>query len=66
MGKQDKQKPFLRLTLLYGSIALILTIGTLALLINIFERKQEAKNPFYRVVDLTNETEDPSLLSGSV
>ena len=35
--------------------------GVTALLVNIFERKQEARNPFYRVVDLTDETEDPSV-----
>lgn len=29
------------------------------LLVDIFEKKQESKNPFYRVVDLTHETEDP-------
>src|SRR5687768_13775352 len=30
----------------------------MALLVNIVERKQEGKNPFFRVVDLTDETED--------
>ena len=30
--------------------AVLLTAGGLALLTNIFERKQEARNPFYRVV----------------
>jgi nitrite reductase (cytochrome c-552) len=30
------------------------------LLTNIFERKQEAMNPFFRVVELTDETEDPA------
>jgi nitrite reductase (cytochrome c-552) len=34
---------------------------TAALLVNIFERKQEGKNPFFRVVDLTDETEDPAV-----
>jgi nitrite reductase (cytochrome c-552) len=34
-------------------------IETIAGLIHIFERKQEARNPFYRVVDLTDETTDP-------
>jgi nitrite reductase (cytochrome c-552) len=29
-----------------------------ALLVNIMERKQEAKNPFFRVVELNDETED--------
>ena len=28
---------------------------------NIFERKQEARNPFFRVVELTDETEDPAV-----
>jgi nitrite reductase (cytochrome c-552) len=31
-----------------------------ALLINIFERKEEAKNPFFRVVDLDDSTTDPN------
>ena len=32
-----------------------------ALLVNIFERKQEAKNPFFRVVELTDDTADPAI-----
>jgi nitrite reductase (cytochrome c-552) len=35
--------------------------GGVALLTNILERRQEARNPFYRVVDLTEETEDPAV-----
>src|SRR6476659_761721 len=31
------------------------------LLVSIFERKQEARNPFFRVVELTEETEDPAI-----
>jgi nitrite reductase (cytochrome c-552) len=44
--------------------ALIATVGAVAgaaLLVNIFERKQEARNPFYRVVELDDETEDPEI-----
>jgi nitrite reductase (cytochrome c-552) len=37
------------------------TIAATFLLINIFERKQEAKNPFFRVVELTDEIEDPAI-----
>ena len=37
------------------------TIVGVALLMNIFERKQEARNPFYRVVELTDDTEDPAV-----
>ena len=36
-------------------------VGALVLLMNIFERKQEAKNPFFRVVELTDETTDPAI-----
>jgi nitrite reductase (cytochrome c-552) len=35
--------------------------AAIALLTNVFERKQEAKNPFFRVVELTEETEDPAV-----
>ncbi len=37
------------------------TVGVVALLANIFERKQEARNPFYRVVELTDTTQDPAV-----
>src|SRR5262249_60530327 len=32
-----------------------------ALLVNIIERKQEAKNPFFRVVELDDATDDPAV-----
>jgi nitrite reductase (cytochrome c-552) len=41
--------------------AALLAAGGAALLINIFERKQEARNPFYRVVELNDETSDPAI-----
>ena len=41
--------------------AAVAAIGLIALLVNIFERKQEARTPFYRVVELTDETEDPAI-----
>lgn len=41
--------------------AALLTLGIAALLTNIFERKQEARNPFYRVVALTDTTQDPAV-----
>jgi nitrite reductase (cytochrome c-552) len=46
------------LALILGAAAV--TIGLAALLTNIFERKQEARNPFYRVVALTDSTTDPA------
>src|SRR6187401_3538726 len=42
------------------STALAAAVVT-ALLVNIFERKQEARNPFFRVVELTDETVDPAI-----
>lgn len=42
-------------------LAAIATLAVTALLINIFERKQEAKNPFYRVVELNDTIDDPAI-----
>ena len=41
--------------------AAIVGIAATAMLMSIFERKQEARNPFYRVVEITDETEDPAI-----
>jgi nitrite reductase (cytochrome c-552) len=43
------------------AVAAVAAIGGLFLLVNILEHKQEAKNPFFRVVDLTDDTGDPSV-----
>jgi len=42
-------------------LVIIATVLALALLINIFQRKQEARNPFFRVVELNDDTTDPSI-----
>jgi len=41
--------------------ATLVTLGLVALLVSIVERKQEAQDPFYRVVALDDETEDPAV-----
>ena len=41
-------------------VTMVVTFFVTALLVNIFERKQEARNPFYRVVELDDTTEDPA------
>jgi nitrite reductase (cytochrome c-552) len=41
-------------------IAAAAAAGLAALLVNIFTRQQEARSPFYRVVELTDETTDPA------
>jgi nitrite reductase (cytochrome c-552) len=51
-------------TTLFISLALgaaVVAVAAIALLVNIFERKQEARNPFYRVVELNDQTEDPAV-----
>ena len=42
-------------------LVIIATVLALALLVNIFQRKQEARNPFFRVVELNDDTVDPSV-----
>ncbi len=42
-------------------IATVVTLGLAALLVNIFERRQEARNPFFRVVEIDDNTEDPAI-----
>lgn len=43
------------------ALAVIATVFGLGLLVNIFQRKQEARNPFFRVVELTDDTVDPAI-----
>jgi nitrite reductase (cytochrome c-552) len=42
-------------------VAALVGAGVTALLVNIFEHKQEAKNPFFRVVELDDRTDDPAV-----
>jgi nitrite reductase (cytochrome c-552) len=51
----------LRIAVAAAVVAAIVSAGLAALLVNIFERKQEARNPFMRVVDVTDETVDPAI-----
>ena len=50
-----------RLLVVTVVLAAIAALAITALLVNIFERKQEARNPFYRVVELNDQTEDPAV-----
>lgn len=49
-----------RLVLIVVAAALA-TVAVAAMLVNIFDRKQEARNPFFRVVQLTDDTVDPAV-----
>src|SRR5215203_1514397 len=51
----------LKVVILVAFIAFAATILGAALLTNIVERKNEARNPFYRVVELTDDTVDPEV-----
>lgn len=44
-----------------AAFAAVAAVAIAALLTNIFQRKQEARNPFYRVVELSDTTEDPAI-----
>jgi nitrite reductase (cytochrome c-552) len=43
------------------AITALATIAVAALLVNIVERKQEARQTFFRVVEITDDTEDPAI-----
>lgn len=43
------------------AVTALATFTVTALLVNIFERKQEARQPFVRVVELTDDTDDPAI-----
>jgi nitrite reductase (cytochrome c-552) len=55
-----RQRPWSLIVLAFAGVA-GLTILLLALLTNIFERKQEARQPFVRVVEVTEATMDPKV-----
>lgn len=55
------ERPTRRLLIAAVVLAAVAALAVTALLINIFERKQEARNPFYRVVELTDQTEDAAI-----
>ena len=44
-----------------AAFAVVTTVAVAALLTNIIERRQEARNPFYRVVTLEDTTTDPAV-----
>ena len=42
-------------------LAALGAVGGMFLLVSVFQHKQEAQNPFFRVVELTNQTDDPAI-----
>ena len=51
----------IRTALIVAVVAAIAAGGIAALLINIFQRKTEGRNPFYRVVEINENTDDPKI-----
>ena len=59
----DTPRPRRRLLLVavIAAVAAVVAAGGAALVASIAEHKQEARNPFYRVVEITDDTEDPAV-----
>lgn len=57
-GEKRKRLAWFAVTIVISSLV---AVGSMALLVNILQRKQEAKNPFYRVVELDDNTTDPEI-----
>ena len=51
----------IRLVVAVAVVAALASAGVTALLVNIMERKQEGRNPFYRVVELDDTITDPAV-----
>jgi nitrite reductase (cytochrome c-552) len=58
----DTKRPSTGRVIFYTAVIVALVAaGVTALLVNIVERKQEAREPFYRVVELHEDTVDPEI-----
>ncbi len=61
MTTDGRRRRPLRLVLAATAVAIVIAVGSAALLVSVFTRKQEARNPFFRVAELTEETVDPAV-----
>ena len=59
--KKQSRLYSLKLVALVAFVTFVAAIAGVALLTNIIERKNEARNPFFRVVELTDDTTDPEI-----
>ena len=60
MAETQRRRRF-TIPILVAIIAALGAVAAAALLVNVFQRQQEARNPFYRVVDLNDDTVDPAV-----
>jgi nitrite reductase (cytochrome c-552) len=58
MADERRSRRLLFITIVLAALS---AVAITALLVNIFERKQEAKNVFYRVVELNDTIDDPAV-----
>src|SRR5436853_3747320 len=61
MANGSDTSRYRRLLVTTIAFAALAAIAIAALLVNIFEHKQEARNPFYRVVELNDTIDDPAI-----
>ncbi|MCC7341560.1 MAG: ammonia-forming cytochrome c nitrite reductase subunit c552 [Bryobacterales bacterium] len=59
-GKRREGPSLNRMLITTVVLSALVTLGVAALLVNIFERKQEARTPFAEVVKLTDDISDPA------
>jgi len=57
--RSSARRTLARTVVVVGIVAAAAAAGATALLVNILERKHEGENPFFRVVELDDETGDP-------
>jgi nitrite reductase (cytochrome c-552) len=60
-NKSSERVRSVKVVVITAFVALIAVIAGMALFKNILERRQEARNPFFRVVELTEDIEDPAV-----
>src|SRR5262245_10774489 len=60
-GNRGSGQNWRRVAVWTAVVSAAAAVGVIALLVSIFEHKQEARNPFYRVVELTDDSEDPEI-----
>ena len=57
----QRKHSHLTIPIVLAAVAAVAAVAIAMLLVNIFERQQEARNPFYRVVELNDEIDDPEI-----
>src|SRR5690606_19852598 len=59
--RSSRRRRMLLIVIGAGVAGALVTVAIALLLVNISRRKQEAQNPYFRVVELTEDTVDPAV-----